>query len=846
LQPRTFVVGRIDPHEPDAASSVAGYERKLAVIEVNSRVVLPADDQDQARAANAQRGDDGVELVPVRTWKQAARKSRALARRRLFALASACLLILALAGFGLYRASLSDRAAEERRAVAADLAARSSFLRSTDPLLAAKLGLAAHRIDPENSRAVEALRTVLVDNRNMVRAWQADVSRVDAIAVDESLDRVLTSGSEESTKLWKQSTGQPLGHLPTHTLLMTKASDQAIVAGMTTEGLALFDIGSEQLSQIGKIETTCAPDDDAVAMGFTHSDTKLVVVWESGAISTHDVLTRTQLSCLSWQEALTPLTFNSLPMDKVVAADVIGPAYNDRSDDEVVLVLSNNNVVSVRTGSRDARIEVPADKLTADASLVSGSGTTISLATDLGVVVWNRTDQTLLLNPAGGLAKRPRTISESNGSLLVSGSAGTVVVPLSSSGWKVPESLKTPSGGAATVAAIDDHSIMAGGPGGRVWAIADSTGELTIGRRTPVSSVRFLPDGQLLTAEVPSDGGKSIGTNSNGLAIIDPKAQLKYDGTDPQIPRWENGGSQNRFYVNDVAVSDYYVAAAGQVNRRAAVLVWSRFGDRKVPRELLFPQPDDEKSKPQEKIVGAVEFTSDGKTLLARHVRGQIGMWSTETWKSTGTIDLKSDNARFTVHSGHAFAFQADDKKSELVKIDLTTREVTRRVAVPNAVQLTANQDGDKVVTMTWDNSIQTWDGELRAVGTSWRPVSNGDPSWEIKISPNGKLLAIGQGDNVQIYDTGLRTQTVPAIDTRANIVVGLNWSFDSELLAMSTMTPTRGLKQVGPLQIWRVGGQDWTSQVCRLTDGGLSPDEWSAYGAGKLPFIDICAEVRK
>lgn len=845
LRPRTAIVGRIDPTRPDAASSVSGYDAKLSVVGEKTRVVLPRADHRTAIEANRSH----AQLVPVDTWRQAAKAGRELGRMRLLTIAAVVLLIVASTAAGLYSVSESKREADQRRSTAADLAARAVTLRGTDPTLAAKLGLAAHRIAPDNGRAVDALRDVLEDNRNVVRTWQADSSRLDSLAVSEPLDRVLTSGAEGVTKVWTLSSGIFKGQIPKHTFQMATAQSQALVAAVTNTGLALYDIGGDQPTELGGLpNATCTTEEEVAALGFTRNDTTLVAVWKDGAVSSYDVVTRQQTMCLRWQETLAPLNFfEQLPVAKVVAADVVGPAYTERADDEIMLVLTNNNVVSVRTGSRDARIEVPQEKITGDASLVAASSDTVSVATAQGVAVWKRSDQTLLVNPAGGLGLQPRVLVESNGHLLFSGETGTALVPLGRPSWQMAESLATPSGGAATVAAISDRGIVAGGPGGRVSVIADSSGELALSQQTAATGTTFLPDGRLIAAEVPvSYQGKSAGTYSLGLALVDPRApKPKNDGTDPQPTRWVYGDISNRFYINAVAAAPDLVAAAGQVDSRGAVLVWP-WDNHTSPRQLLLPPPDDDKLRPEQRIIATVEFTPDAKMLVARHVSGQVGIWATDTWQLLGTVDLRPGNVRMTVHSGRAIFLERGGEEAELVQVDLETLTITRRVSTPNVLLMSANVDGSLLVTMTEDGTVQIRGADLAAVGDPWRPLASGDPAEDVAVDSAGQRVAIAQGDQVLIYELDSKTLAMPPIDTDGNRVVNVNWSPDGELLIGTTMPPIRGNKQVNPLRVWKIGGLDWTNQICRWAGGGLTPAEWTRYVGDAVSFIDLCAEANR
>jgi hypothetical protein len=90
------------------------------------------------------------------------------------------------------------------------------------------------------------------------------------------------------------------------------------------------------------------------------------------------------------------------------------------------------------------------------------------------------------------------------------------------------------------------------------------------------------------------------------------------------------------------------------------------------------------------------------------------------------------------------------------------------------------------------------------------------------------------------------RALAMPPLRAYGNRVVSMVWSPDGQLLTGTTMPPVRGNKQVAPLLVWKIGGLDWTSQVCRWAGGGLDRAEWSRYIDDSISFIDLCAEAHR
>ncbi|CRK59325.1 hypothetical protein [Alloactinosynnema sp. L-07] len=842
LQSRIAIVGQLDPDQPAATASVSGYDTKLAVVGSDMRVILPEADHATARKENSR-----AELVPAATWRAAAVAGRRIDRRRLLAVTAVIALILATGTFALYRVSESHRDADSRRATASDLAARAVSLRRADPTLAAKLGLAAYRIDP-GSRGVDAMRDVLSDNRNVLRTWQADSSRVSALTLSQALDVVVTSGGEQVSRVWALSTGELKGEIPKQASDLVIAGEHPLVAAWTDTGLALFDVTAPPTELGAFPEASCTKSKSLVTMGFSHSDAALVAVWRDGAISTYDVVTRQPTACLSAADAMTPLDYAmKLHQEKVVAADIVDPGFAGRSDDEVVMVLADNSVISVRTGSRDARIEVPKEKTTGNAALVAATPHHISVATPSGVVVWRRADQVQVSNPAGGLGFQPRVLAASNGRLLFAGETGTVAIPADRPDYVLAASLEQLNGGAATVAAMSGRAIVAGGPGGRISVIGDSSGQLALAQRVTVTSTAFLSDGRLVGAEAPSSEGRAANTTwSTAVVLVDPNAPVpqKVDGQESEPDRWRLTKRSDRFYANDVAVSSNFVAAAGQVNVQGGgtVLVWP-WHERVIPRQLTLPDSDKGKKRPEERLIARVAFTPDGNLLVARHISGEVGVWSTDNWELLGRFHLKPGNTDMEIPSTHGFFLEGEPEECQLVEVDLTTREVVRREPAELVERLSVSADGSRVLTMTSEGVVQLRGADLSPVGDSWRLAVSGDAPVAFAMDEAGSRVAVSQGDRVTIYDLATQTMAMPPMRVDGSLVVRVTWSPNSELLAVTAMPPVRGNKQVDVLRLFRISGLDWTSQVCRWAGGGLDRTDWSRYVGVAVTYIDLCSE---
>lgn len=854
LRPGNAIVGAVTMDKPEAIVSVSGYEAKLKVVNDTMRIILPRTDRAAAVEANR---SGFAQLVPVDTWREAASAGRRMATRRLLAIVASVLGVLALVAGYLYVDSTSAREAEQRRAKAAELSAQAIGLRTTDPALAAKIALAAHRIDPENPRAVDALRELLADNRNVARAWQADPFRLDAIAVNEELSRVVTSGSDELTKVWTLE-GRLVGQIDEHSWQLVTADVYGLAAGLIDPGrLALYDIGGDNPAKLADLpKPTCLSryTIQVADMAFVNQGANLVAMWDDGTVSTYDVVTRKQIACTESDDVLIPLPYlHRLPVQKIIDADVVS---HEDGEVEIIALLASNDVVSVRPGGGHAEVEVPAKAIPSEPLSVAGAEQSVAVATDHGVAVWERAGGTLLTNPAGGLRTRPRTIEYSHGDLLVSGADGTASVQIDNQASWITErlsdlsDLSDLSGGAATVAAINGRAIVAGGPGGRMWVIASATSGLIQDLTTLGTDVAFLPDGRLVSSSVPEwweSAGVSKSTWSNSLVLLNPKQPAGTEaGRDKVDVRYILGPEQIPFFANEVAATPTFVAAGGLTAAGATVLVWT--DDHKdSPRLLTLTPPQNEAIDWSERWVSSIGITPDSRFIVAQHLTGQLRIWPTRTFDPLPALDFPAGPplSHLAVRPGRVLLISGRDHKAELVRVGLPDGTVDRRVPAPEVAHLTASADGSTVVTITTNGAVQRRDADLKPIGEPWRPTAAGYEVSSIAVDPAGQRLAVVQGDKILVYDLSTRLLAIPELNIKNRLIVDVTWSLDGHMLAAVSKPPDRGFKQVNPLRLWKIGDLDWGNQVCGWSGGGFSEQEWARYVGDDLPYTDICEEDR-
>jgi hypothetical protein len=96
----------------------------------------------------------------------------------------------------------------------------------------------------------------------------------------------------------------------------------------------------------------------------------------------------------------------------------------------------------------------------------------------------------------------------------------------------------------------------------------------------------------------------------------------------------------------------------------------------------------------------------------------------------------------------------------------------------------------------------------------------------------------------VLIYQLSSRTLAMPPLEAGGGAVTGVTWKPDGSVLAGAIRPSSPTSFQNGRIDLWLLKDTDWTSQICRWTGGGLSPDEWKRYVEPDIPYINLCEGV--
>ncbi|MFJ6755163.1 hypothetical protein ACIQNK_09055 [Streptomyces sp. NPDC091273] len=244
LRPANAVTGRLD--EQGVLQSVAGYERKLRAAGARRRVIVPSYDREAAGLANSRLEAEyaRADIVPVLTWRRAARKARQyslLVGLRLLAAVITVGLLLAL--WAKTAADADARRARTARQVER-LLKESADRRSEDPALALRLALAADRIT-STPRTRSTLAEGLLTTR--YRGELPRAAKVPSALAYTAGGRVLAALDGEQVTLWDVAGRRAAGHFPARAATaaaFAASADGSVLAVGAAEGagVELWDV----------------------------------------------------------------------------------------------------------------------------------------------------------------------------------------------------------------------------------------------------------------------------------------------------------------------------------------------------------------------------------------------------------------------------------------------------------------------------------------------------------------------------------------------------------------------------------------------------------------------------
>lgn len=389
------------------------------------------------------------------------------------------------------------------------------------------------------------------------------------------------------------------------------------------------------------------------------------------------------------------------------------------------------------------------------------------------------------------------------------------------------------------------------GPAGVVlWDVTDrlhprKIGVPLTGHESAVNSVTFSPDGRTLaTGSVDqtvmlwdiTDVGRPLPiyaplTSTKGLvnfvefspdgrtlatAALD-QGILLWDVTDPKRSRRKGDPLTGPGKVTAAGAAfshDGRFLAASRSD--GAVMLWDlRHPER--PRQVVLPGAS----------VISLAFSPDGRTLAVSRYNSTASLWDLtdpahpaqlgESFASQGGLVTS------LTFSPDGRTLAADGPGNAVVLRDVTDRARPRAIGQPLTghrgllASMAFSPDGRTLVTGSVDGSAILWDayGDARPHPLD-PPVTNrpgGDDSdgtgklRAAAFSPDGRILATGDGDQVLLWDTtGQHRQLGPALGGHTQEVKTVEFSTDGRILATASLTRVILWDMTDPLHPTQLG----------------------------------------
>ncbi|WP_051767042.1 nSTAND1 domain-containing NTPase [Saccharothrix syringae] len=493
------------------------------------------------------------------------------------------------------------------------------------------------------------------------------------------------------------------------------------------------------------------------------------------------------------------------------------------------------------------------------------------------LLLWDVTDPrraTRIGSPLVGPTRKILTVAFSpDGKSLIAGSSDKNLYLWRLSGREVADAAGAPLGGAASwinaVAFSPDGSTLASGSSDNTvvlrktsdWAVTQ-----TLTHPGPITTVAYL------------DGGETLATGA-----ADGTVRL-WAVPGPVITDSRDGVFNVQFNPTGTLLATGSGAADG------AFRIWD-VSDRQRPRIVGTPM---ENPSPGNRFIGALDMSSDGRTLAAGGLDSRVQLWDIDH-PDRPTPMGEPLGGRFappeylTATFGPRSSLLAVSGMGNVVWLwDITDRTRPRQVGgaltgpTNHVYSIAFSPDGTTLAAGSLDKTVWLWDvhdlSKIRRLGSIDGPVSY---VHSVAFSPDSRTLAVGSADKtVRLWD--MTDQSRPRaigdpITGPSNYVYAVEFSPDGRMLAagsadrsvwlwnvadrarpshFATLTAATGAVhsvKFSPdgstiaaasadqtARLWAVSPDAVADMVCETAGEPLSPAEWSQYIPG-LPHRQVC-----
>ncbi|HEX6522887.1 MAG TPA: WD40 repeat domain-containing protein [Streptosporangiaceae bacterium] len=768
---------------------------------------------------SASSGHSPVLTGTERSFLRASERDAIRGTRVRQAVAAALVVLVAAALTAAGVAITADRSASHERdlAVAAQLAAESEQLDTTQPVTAALLATAAWRIAPSSDQVRESLLQVLArpERSDITLAGGRNVPPHPGTVSFAPDGGTFATVDEGSIQVWNVATHQQSGAaIGTGDFIQSVTFSPVGTILASGDGLGevrLWDVATHR--QIGPPMTASGNGglgEDVKGLAFAPDGKTLASAASDGTVRLWDLRTHRQIG--------TSMTYVSRDATEIEVYEVafspddrtLAAVYQDgtaRFWDSA----THRQVGSPIATGQPATSPLPTSGI--EAAAFGPGGTVLATGGYDGTArLWDIASHRQIGQPivADRYGVPALAFGRAGGTLVTAGGDGMAHV------WNV--ATRTPAGSLDATAheALDGVAVS---PDGRTLATVSSDGTAQLWELGLFGETDLTGDNTVSGEPAFNASGTVLATGSRTGGPL-----LWNTSTDRPITQREPDSTHSA--ANAVAFSpDGRFLATGEAD--GTTRLWD------VATQLQAGSP----MKAGRERVNAVAFTPDGRELITGDFDHTVRIWDVAAQRQVGqpmTMDDAVDKAAVSP-DGKMLAVGSYLRSAAVVNLAArhTAARLGRPGAASNAVAFSPN--GRYIATGSFDNAARLWDTSSYAqIGP---PMTTGGDVVAVAFSPDSEFLATASSDGTaRVWDVRTQQEIGPALRASSTgDVSGITFSPDGKTLA------TVGAD--GTLRLWNVAfPRNLIGAVCAIAGRSLTAQEWQTYIPDK-PYQLTCPQ---